>query len=619
VRQVDESMFVFTWVDPDKDTIICSTDLEVQEAVREMSKDSVLKFILKIQSKSKSASPTTANLNIHDHVTCDGCGLSPLVGNRYKCAVREDFDLCEKCESTQVQPYPMVKIYAKEQAPAGIFVALRDNHHHHHHPHPRHPSSHHHPPRNGNGNGNEGSRKWGGPCGAGASDGKSWRSRPFKNFHTFVADQTYRHQHKKYFKMLSMMPEEVVRQKLAVVDKYSEEEIDKIIQTFKDMTAAERQEASSDSPNIMAPLFAVAQQVMAQTDAFASQGCPFGSNKSESVGGASDEAQLEQQLLDEAMRQSLNDDTNVPPVEATPLQRTTSVQSAPISTGGGGAQLDASLDKSSYFSPYAPHLSAYQSSNQGGGGATAKPMARFIKDVSLPDGSTVFPGSIVTKTWRMRNDGAVQWPEGVTLTFSSGDLLAVSQNDLAVAVAPLKPGEETDISVNLTIPEVTGRHVTYFRLRTKEGNIFGQRLWSDVRVIEPEGDWVGVGVGIGSNEHQSSETTTTTNTTTTIPPVVVQESPSVSASATAAAATTGAQSATATASVSPPNPAEVWSKVWAKELQVLRDMGFTDSAQLIPLLQEHVGLPVSLCPELNGTPPAEGMQKLVGALLGRSL
>lgn len=585
-QATDDSSFVFSWVDNDGDTIVFSTDTEIHEAVREMSQafcgsqTPVLKFHLKLQSKSKVSptdAPKFANQNIHDHVSCDGCGLSPLVGNRYKCSVREDYDLCEKCESSQVQPYPMVKIYAKDQAPAGIFIALRDNHHqrHPHHPHGREHHPHHHPHRG------EG-RRWGeggGQCPAGA-DGKSWRR--FKNFHTFAADSLYRKQHKKYFKMLSMMPEEVVRQKLRVVDNYSDEEIEKIIKTFKDMSPTERQEAASDSPagaeNLMAPLFAAARAI-AETvpGAFASQDGSY-VNMSES---ASDEAHLEQQLLDEAMRQSLSDDATVS--QATPQQR-----SAPVSAGA-----DASLYKSSYFQSFVSNAAGY--SNQG----AAKPMARFVKDVSLPDGSTVFPGSTVTKTWRMRNDGQSTWPEGVTLTFSSGDLLAASQNDLTIAVAPLKPGEEVDISVNLLIPESSGRHVTYFRLRTKEGNIFGQRLWADMRVVEPEGDWVGIG-----NESQSL--------TASAPPLVQG---TVSAMSTAFAA---ASQPTATEAPVPPNPAEVWSKVWAKELQVLRDMGFTDTAQLIPLLQEHVGLPVSLCPELNGTPPAEGMQKLVAALLGRS-
>ena len=49
--------------------------------------------------------------------------------------------------------------------------------------------------------------------------------------------------------------------------------------------------------------------------------------------------------------------------------------------------------------------------------------------------------------------------------------------------------------------------------------------------------------------------------------------------------------------------------MWARELDVLRDMGFTDTAVLLPILQKHVGIPTSLCPEREvcpmsfGTPP----------------
>ncbi len=34
---------------------------------------------------------------VHPSVQCDGCGMHPLVGPRFKCAVCKDFDLCETC------------------------------------------------------------------------------------------------------------------------------------------------------------------------------------------------------------------------------------------------------------------------------------------------------------------------------------------------------------------------------------------------------------------------------------------------------------------------------------------------------------------------------------------
>ena len=201
----------------------------------------------------------------------------------------------------------------------------------------------------------------------------------------------------------------------------------------------------------------------------------------------------------------------------------------------------------------------------------------------------------------------------------------------------LKTGEELDISVRLSIPETTGRHVTYFRLRTKEGNIFGQRLWADVRVIESDAGWVGVGngnmqtalavpveTGFG-NGSLPSATASVSTPLNQAPPA--SEAPKETEVAAARQQSTEysyngnelTPDAPAAEPVAPANPLDVWGRVWAKELEVLKAMGFTDTAVLLPLLQQHVSLPVSLSPELNGVPQAEGMQKIVAELLGRSL
>ncbi len=214
----------------------------------------------------------------------------------------------------------------------------------------------------------------------------------------------------------------------------------------------------------------------------------------------------------------------------------------------------------------------------------------------------------------------------------------------------LQPNEEVDVSVRLSIPETTGRHVTYFRLRTKEGNIFGQRLWADLRVTEPDADWVGVKdtsvLLNNSNTHSFAPSTTVPVTTTAAATAIsaINVAPPTESSPAPINATAPVFVTSSVAPVSVPTPTvaasvpveslkqvlattapvavnevtDVWANVWSRELQILADMGFTDTAALIPLLQEHVGLPVSLCPQLNGVPPSEGMQKLVAVVLSRS-
>jgi len=140
--------------------------------------------------------------------------------------------------------------------------------------------------------------------------------------------------------------------------------------------------------------------------------------------------------------------------------------------------------------------------------AVPKPALRFVRDGSLPDGTVVcgsVPGSAVEqsrKVWVVRNDGSADWPEGVRLTFAGGDVLHVREPKSSIeftAVAASAPapavgeivGEavpqlprhgEGQIAVVLSIPQAAGRYVSYFRMQTREGQNFGQRLWADIVV-----------------------------------------------------------------------------------------------------------------------------------------
>lgn len=63
---------------------------------------------------------------VHSNITCDGCGMHPIVGHRYKCAVCEDFDYCTKCEETLGHDHPFLKIRKAGGAPAMIVTVLNE-------------------------------------------------------------------------------------------------------------------------------------------------------------------------------------------------------------------------------------------------------------------------------------------------------------------------------------------------------------------------------------------------------------------------------------------------------------------------------------------------------------
>ena len=63
---------------------------------------------------------------IHHHVTCDGCGMSPISGIRYKCSQCPDYDLCSTCESNGVHAaHTFLKIKKPAPLPSGCTRATR--------------------------------------------------------------------------------------------------------------------------------------------------------------------------------------------------------------------------------------------------------------------------------------------------------------------------------------------------------------------------------------------------------------------------------------------------------------------------------------------------------------
>lgn len=66
---------------------------------------------------------------VHSRVQCDGCGMFPIVGVRYKCSVLKDFDYCEKCEATKDHEYAFLKIKRERDAPKAIFTTIDDSKH----------------------------------------------------------------------------------------------------------------------------------------------------------------------------------------------------------------------------------------------------------------------------------------------------------------------------------------------------------------------------------------------------------------------------------------------------------------------------------------------------------
>jgi len=109
-------------------------------------------------------------------------------------------------------------------------------------------------------------------------------------------------------------------------------------------------------------------------------------------------------------------------------------------------------------------------------------MGKFIKDVSVLDGTQFDAGAKFVKTWRVRNDGPSAWPDQTFLTYVGGDQLG----DVAAVAVPQVPStEEVEISVPMTAPSLPGRYNSFWRLCGPDGIRFGHRVWVEIIVPPP--------------------------------------------------------------------------------------------------------------------------------------
>jgi len=110
---------------------------------------------------------------------------------------------------------------------------------------------------------------------------------------------------------------------------------------------------------------------------------------------------------------------------------------------------------------------------------------KFVADTSLPDGTEVYPGQLMSKSWKVVNSGQDTWPCKARLQHVGSDLFEGARPS---DVPCLAPGQETELSLNnMTTPSEPGRYISHWRLATAEGKKFGDRLWFEVTVVNADG------------------------------------------------------------------------------------------------------------------------------------
>ncbi|CAF3970368.1 unnamed protein product [Rotaria sordida] len=84
-------------------------------------------------SNNRVTNNQNLNTNIHLYVACDGCDMSPIKGDRYKCLFCPDIDFCQSCKSisrtnhnsTHQYNHPLLCIKDSSEYPKSVYISNR--------------------------------------------------------------------------------------------------------------------------------------------------------------------------------------------------------------------------------------------------------------------------------------------------------------------------------------------------------------------------------------------------------------------------------------------------------------------------------------------------------------
>ena len=107
------------------------------------------------------------------------------------------------------------------------------------------------------------------------------------------------------------------------------------------------------------------------------------------------------------------------------------------------------------------------------GGAVGCDSSSYVKDVTIPDGTTMDPGKSFVKTWSLLNNGTCNWSTSYQLTFVTGNQM----NGATTAIPNAVPaGQQAQVSVSLTAPATAGSYTGWWRMQNDKGQYFGNSI-----------------------------------------------------------------------------------------------------------------------------------------------
>ena len=159
-----------------------------------------------------------------------------------------------------------------------------------------------------------------------------------------------------------------------------------------------------------------------------------------------------------------------------------------------------------------------------GGASGGEDDVKFIRDVTIPDYTSVEIGAKFTKIWRLQNTGESTWTTGYKLVFDDGEKMGAL--DSISLPREVKPGETVDVSVDMVAPNAEGEYQGDWLLANENGVTFGlgddnKPFWVLVNVVEKLQTGTGTGIAGGADISTVKLVVDSANYSGSCPPVIV--------------------------------------------------------------------------------------------------
>lgn len=105
--------------------------------------------------------------------------------------------------------------------------------------------------------------------------------------------------------------------------------------------------------------------------------------------------------------------------------------------------------------------------------------ARYVEDLTLPDGTSMAPGEQARKRWAVINDGSCDWTDGYRLVRTDDGAVSA---DALLGLYPARAGEPAVWEVAIQAPADPGEYRASWQAQAPDGTLFGDPVFILIEV-----------------------------------------------------------------------------------------------------------------------------------------